>query len=64
MFTGLASDRMDLLVAMSQRRTYRRGEMIFQQGDPCPGIFIVDTGVARIYKLAPSGKEHVSHMAR
>jgi CRP/FNR family transcriptional regulator len=39
-----------------------RGCPIFRQGEPCPGIFVVERGRVRIYLLSPAGKEHVLHM--
>ena len=51
------------LGAMSVWRDYRKGEVIFRQGDEAAGIFIVASGMARIYKIAPNGKEHVLHLA-
>jgi CRP/FNR family transcriptional regulator, dissimilatory nitrate respiration regulator len=51
------------LIRMAVRREYKKGEVIFQDGDPAPGVFIVASGLVRVYKLAPSGKEHVLHLA-
>lgn len=51
------------LVRMAVEREFRKGEVIFREGDPAPGIFIVSQGLIRIYKLAASGKEHVLHLA-
>lgn len=51
------------LVRMAVRREYRKGETIFQEGDPAPGVFVVGRGLVRVFKLAPSGKEHVLHLA-
>ncbi len=51
----------EALVAMARVVEFRRGESIFNQGDPCPGIYIVGQGTVRVFKLAPNGKEHVLH---
>ncbi len=51
------------LVRMALPREFRKGEVIFSEGDPAPGIFIVVEGLVRIYKLAATGKEHVLHLA-
>jgi CRP/FNR family transcriptional regulator, cyclic AMP receptor protein len=37
--------------------TFTRGEMIFQQGMPHDGIFLIEAGVVRSYYTAPSGRE-------
>lgn len=52
------------LAGMSLLRRYARGQLIFRQGDPCPGIYVVDQGLVRVSKLAPNGKVHVLHLAQ
>jgi len=51
------------LLRMAVRREYQKGERIFQEGDPAPGVFVVGSGLVRVFKLAPSGKEHALHLA-
>jgi CRP-like cAMP-binding protein len=51
------------LIRMALPREFRKGEVIFSEGDLAPGIFIVVEGLVRIYKLAATGKEHVLHLA-
>ena len=51
------------LAGMAQSRQFKKGEVIFREGDAAPGIFIVGEGLVRIYKLAVTGKEHVLHLA-
>lgn len=47
---------------MGRIKAYEKDEVIFRQGDPCPGVFVVGSGLVRIYRAAPSGKEHVLHL--
>ncbi len=59
----LSAESLELLAEMARVRVFKRGERIFTQGDECPGFFCVGEGLVRVYKLAPSGKDHVLHFA-
>jgi len=50
------------LLDIARRRRFVRGDRVFDQGEPCPGIYVVDAGLVRVYKIAPNGKEHVLHL--
>jgi CRP/FNR family transcriptional regulator len=51
------------LARMAERRAFDKGQVIFRDGDEATGLYVVAEGLVRIYKLAPSGKEHVLHLA-
>jgi CRP/FNR family transcriptional regulator len=63
LFRGLSEESLRSLVSIGRSLSYPKGQQIFAQGDPCPGIFVVASGSVRVYKLAPSGREHVLHFA-
>jgi len=50
------SDRKDLL-ACAQVAQYERGQHVFQCGAPGRNVYVLESGRAKIYKLADSGKE-------
>ncbi len=62
-FTQLDATGRSRLAAIAVTRSYEKGQLIFQQDVEPPGMFIVVDGLVRVYKLAPSGKEHVLHLA-
>ena len=59
----LSAGSLTKLAGISITRRYPKGQIIFKQGDPCPGIFVVGDGSVRVFKTAPGGKEHVLHLA-
>jgi CRP/FNR family transcriptional regulator, dissimilatory nitrate respiration regulator len=61
-FSSVQGASLQCLRDMATTRSYPRGTSIFRDGDPCPGVFIVGSGLVRIFKLAPNGKEHVLHL--
>ena len=50
------------LVAMGRLCKFRKGQVIFRDGDPCPGMYVVGKGLVRVFKSGAGGKEHVLHL--
>jgi CRP-like cAMP-binding protein len=49
------------LAARSVARTYPAGVVLFTAGEPCRGLYIVESGRVRIFRTSPSGREQVLH---
>jgi CRP/FNR family transcriptional regulator len=62
LFAEVGPLRRRKLAEISRICQYAKQQMVFRQGQDCPGVFIVDTGIVRVFKTAPTGKEHVLHM--
>jgi CRP/FNR family transcriptional regulator len=50
------------LVTMARLAKFEKGEIIFRDGQECPGVYVVGSGLVRVYKVGPGGKEHVLHL--
>jgi CRP/FNR family transcriptional regulator len=59
LFAGLTDAQFSLLGARLVERQFAAGELIFQEGDACAGMFIVHAGHVRIFKNSASGREQV-----
>ncbi|MFZ1935301.1 MAG: Crp/Fnr family transcriptional regulator [Thermoguttaceae bacterium] len=51
------------LATMARLCQFRKGQVIFHENEPCPGVFVVGQGLVRIFKTGHGGKEHVLHIA-
>ena len=60
---GLDDSMLRLLEAEAVVKKLAKGQRAFRQGEECPGLYVVGSGLVRIYKTAPSGKDHVLHFA-
>ncbi len=58
-FDGLDDSTLAALAGQLQRRTYAAGEIIFFDGDPAAGLWIIERGRVKVFKLNPEGTEHV-----
>ncbi len=61
-FQGLDEDQFTELISTAERRKYKKGDIIFSEGDEGSGLYVVETGKVKIFKLSFEGKEHIFHI--
>ncbi len=59
LFRGLSTQQLTQLMDIAQFQTLGKGELLFKQGDPATGFFVIKTGRVKVYKTALSGKEQI-----
>ena len=64
LFADLTERELELLAARALPREYDPGEIIFSEGDPCEGLYIVAEGNVKIFNTSASGREQVLHIER
>jgi CRP/FNR family transcriptional regulator len=57
LFQGLSGGEIELLAERTVEKSYRAGEMLFGEGEPCQGLFLILEGSVKIFKTSPSGRE-------
>jgi len=62
LFADVEGKSFQRLATIARLVKFSKGQRIFLDGQPCPGVFVVGSGLVRVFKTAPSGKEHVLHM--
>lgn len=61
-FEAVAEDELAYIAENSLLRTYAAGEIIFMEGEAAQGLWIVERGTVKIFKLSPDGNEHILHL--
>jgi CRP/FNR family transcriptional regulator len=59
LFSSLTESEMSFLVARAVPRHYRQGELVFAEGDPCEGLYVIESGTVKIFKTSIGGREQV-----
>jgi len=59
LFGDLSEKQIRYLAERASARDYEPKELIFSEGDPCQGLFIIAAGRVRIFKSSASGREQV-----
>jgi len=58
-FSGLTDTELDFLAQRAIPRHYSAGESVFGEGEPCSGLYVVESGQVRIFKSSAAGREQV-----
>jgi CRP/FNR family transcriptional regulator len=58
-FSGLSETELNFLSQRAVPRRYNAGEIVFSEGEPCSGLYVVESGHIRIFKSSAGGREQV-----
>jgi len=58
-FDDLPENMLEEIAEHTHLREYQRGDVMFWEGDPCDGLFIVEKGSAKIFRLSPQGRQYI-----
>jgi len=62
LFSGVTDEQLTELAEICQVREFRRGGMIFMEGDAADGFYMVLDGQVKIYKISLEGREQILHI--
>ena len=58
-FAGLTETELSFLAQRAVARRFQAGEQVFGEGEPCTGLYVVESGHVRIFKTSINGREQV-----
>lgn len=58
-FAGLSDTELAFLSQRTVPRHYAAGVLVFGEGEPCAGLYVVESGQIRIFKSSANGREQV-----
>ncbi len=63
-FAGLSPAELDSVRSHVFERTVERGEVILLEGEPAEALFLVASGVVKVFKTSAEGKEQILSIVR
>ena len=59
LFADLSPAELSFLKESALSQRYEPGQIIFSESEPCEGLFVIQTGEIKIFKVSASGREQV-----
>ena len=63
-FKNLTSEETDILNFEKDFRQYKRGDILYQEGNRISGFFCINSGIIKVFKTGFDGKEQIIRFAR
>lgn len=59
LFADLSEKELEFLAERAVPHRYKTGELIFSEGEPCEGLYVVQSGAIKVFMTSASGREQV-----
>ncbi len=64
LFKHLTTDESDILNYEKDFRQYKRGDILYQEGNRISGFFCINSGIIKVFKTGFDGKEQIIRFAK
>ncbi len=64
LFKHLSAEETEILNYQKEFRQYRRGDILYQEGNRISGFFCINSGIIKVFKTGFDGKEQIIRFAR
>jgi CRP-like cAMP-binding protein len=61
LFEGLPPEQLEDLAMIMTDQAFRKGEIVFSEGEDADGFYVAIEGRIKVYKLSAEGKEQILH---
>jgi CRP/FNR family transcriptional regulator len=61
-FDNLPEAMLKEVAKYTHLREYQRGDVLFWEGDPCDGLYILESGSAKIFRISPQGRQYIARV--
>lgn len=61
-FSTLSREELEEIVSLIGHRDYRKGEMVFLEGEKSNSLYIINEGQIKLFKYTKEGKEQILHI--
>ena len=58
-FKGLDAATLERIASQASRQTYAAGQVVFLEGEPCRGLYVVEQGWLKAVKSSAEGREQI-----
>jgi CRP-like cAMP-binding protein len=62
LFKDLTVEQLNEIARIVSDREYKKGQLIFSEGDDGVGFYMVIRGRVKVFKVSPDGKEQIMHI--
>jgi len=62
LFAGLENDAREAIARLAIERKAPAGQLLFREGRPADGFYVVLDGKVKVYKLSPDGRQQILHV--
>jgi len=59
LFADLSDKELSFLAEHAVPHHFSAGQVVFSEGEPCEGLYIIESGAVKVFKLSASGREQV-----